>query len=90
MARELPFESTPGWFWRLRLGIASLVGVIVSHIIVLFGFIEEIRDAGKSFEQTIADAGIERLRPVLITVAATILALFPLAIHRGPLWEPLC
>ena len=27
---------------------------------------------------------------MLITVGATILALFPLAIHGGPLWQPLC
>jgi hypothetical protein len=27
---------------------------------------------------------------VLITVAATVIALFPLAAHGGPLWEPLC
>jgi multidrug efflux pump subunit AcrB len=36
------------------------------------------------------DAGIVRLRPVLITVGATVLALVPLASHGGPLWEPLC
>jgi len=36
------------------------------------------------------DAGIMRLRPVLITVGATVIALFPLALHGGPLWEPLC
>ena len=34
--------------------------------------------------------GIMRIRPVLITVAATVLALFPLALHGGPLWEALC
>jgi hypothetical protein len=34
--------------------------------------------------------GRARLRPVLITVAATILALFPLASHGGPLWQPHC
>ena len=28
-----------------------------------------------------------RLRPVLITVAATVIALFPLAAHGGPLWS---
>lgn len=72
------------------LGIASLIGVIVSHIIVLFDFIEEMHDAGEPFEQALGDAGIERLRPVMITVAATIFALFPLAIHGGPLWKPLC
>jgi multidrug efflux pump subunit AcrB len=26
----------------------------------------------------------------MITVAATIFALFPLAVHGGPLWKPLC
>jgi Cu/Ag efflux pump CusA len=31
-----------------------------------------------------------RLRPVLIAVGATVIALFPLASHGGPLWEPLC
>jgi multidrug efflux pump subunit AcrB len=64
--------------------------VIVSHVIVLFDFIEEMREKGEPFEQAIRDAGIERLRPVIITVAATILALFPLASHGGPLWQPLC
>ncbi len=72
------------------LGIISLVGVIVSHIIVLFDFIEEMREKGEPFVQAVCDAGIERLRPVLITVGATILALFPLASHGGPLWQPLC
>ena len=72
------------------LGIASLIGVIVSHVIVLFDFIEEMHEKGEPFEQAVRDAGIERLRPVLITVGATILALFPLASHGGPLWQPLC
>src|SRR5213075_24638 len=72
------------------LGVVSLVGVIVSHIIVLFDFIEEGREHGEPLEQALLDAGIQRLRPVLITVAATVLALFPLASHGGPLWEPLC
>ena len=72
------------------LGIASLIGVIVSHVIVLFDFIEEMHEKGEPFEQAIRNAGIERLRPVLTTVCATILALFPLTSHGGPLWKPLC
>jgi multidrug efflux pump subunit AcrB len=72
------------------LGIASLIGVIVSHIIVLFDFIEEMHAEGKPLEEALLDAGIVRLRPVLITVAATVIALFPLAAHGGPLWEPMC
>ena len=72
------------------LGIASLVGVIVSHVIVLFDFIEEAHERGESLIESLLDAGIMRLRPVMITVGATVFALFPLAAHGGPLWEPLC
>ena len=72
------------------LGIASLIGVIVSHVIVLFDFIEEMHEKGEPLELALLDAGIVRLRPVMITVGATILALFPLAVHGGPLWQPLC
>jgi len=72
------------------LGIASLVGVIVSHVIVLFDFIEEAHHRGESLEDSLIDAGIVRLRPVMITVGATVLGLIPLAAHGGPLWEPLC
>jgi multidrug efflux pump subunit AcrB len=62
----------------------------VSHIIVLFEFIEERREEGEELELALIDAGILRLRPVMITVAATVIALFPLAAHGGPLWQPLC
>ncbi|HSA92745.1 MAG TPA: efflux RND transporter permease subunit [Terriglobales bacterium] len=72
------------------LGIASLVGVIVSHVIVLFDFIEERHALGEPLMEALLDAGIVRLRPVMITVGATVIALFPLASHGGPLWEPLC
>jgi multidrug efflux pump subunit AcrB len=81
--------GTPFGFMAF-LGIASLIGVIVSHIIVLFDFIEERHEHGDSLQEALLDAGIIRLRPVLITVAATVTALFPLAAHGGPLWEPLC
>jgi len=45
---------------------------------------------GEPLEQALPDAGIQRIRPVMITVLATILALFPLALEGGPLWQPLC
>ena len=72
------------------LGITSLIGVIVSHVIVLFDFIEERHEQGAPLREALIDAGIRRIRPVLITVGATVLALFPLALHGGPLWEALC
>ena len=72
------------------LGVASLVGVIVSHVIVLFDFIVEAQERGEPLREGLLDAGIVRLRPVMITVGATVLGLVPLAMHGGPLWEPLC
>jgi multidrug efflux pump subunit AcrB len=72
------------------LGVISLVGLIVSHIIVLFDFIEEKHAEGEPLKEAVLDAGIMRLRPVMITVLALVFALVPLAMHGGPLWEPMC
>ncbi len=76
----LAIMGTPFGFMAF-LGVASLIGVIVSHVIVLFDFIEEMHEKGEPLERALPDAGIERLLPVLITVSATILALFPLALE---------
>ena len=81
--------DTPFGFMAF-LGVAILIGVIVSHVIVLFDFIEEKHEEAEPFEEAVIDAGIIRLRPVMITVGATVLALFPLALHGGALWQPLC
>jgi multidrug efflux pump subunit AcrB len=85
----LSVMHTPFGFMAF-LGIASLIGVIISHVIVLFDFIEEMHEKGEPLTQALPDAGIQRIRPVMITVLATILALFPLALEGGPLWQPLC
>ena len=81
--------GTPFGFMAF-LGIISLVGLIVSHIIVLFDFIEEKHAEGEHLKEAVLDAGIMRLRPVLITVLALVIALVPLALRGGPLWEPMC
>lgn len=72
------------------LGLISLIGVIVSHVIVLFDFVEERHEAGEPLLEALIDAGILRLRPVAVTVGATVLGLVPLAMHGGALWQPLC
>jgi multidrug efflux pump subunit AcrB len=72
------------------LSFVSLVGVIVSHVIVLFDFIEEMHDKGEPLREALIDAGVARLRPVVVTVTATVLGLVPLAMHGGPLWTGLC
>jgi multidrug efflux pump subunit AcrB len=86
---SLRLAGSPLGFMAI-LGIISLMGVIVSHVIVLFDFIEEARAHGAPMREALLDAGLVRLRPVLVTVVATVLGLFPLAAHGGPLWEPLC
>ena len=72
------------------LGLSSLMGVIVSHVIVLFEYIEEAHEKGEPVRAAVVDAGLARLRPVLVTVLATVGGLIPLALKGGPLWEPLC
>lgn len=84
----LPFH-TPFGFMAF-LGVASLAGVVVSHVIVLFDYIEEACDRGDPLRQAVIDSALVRLRPVLVTVLATVGGLIPLAIEGGPLWEPMC
>lgn len=71
------------------LGMVSLAGVIVSHIIVLSDFIEEARAEGLDLRDALMQAGLVRLRAVLVTVLATVCGLIPLALSGGELWRPL-
>ena len=84
----LPF-GTPFGFMAF-LGVASLAGVIVSHVIVLFDYIEEACERGESLHDAVINSALVRLRPVLVTVLATVGGLIPLAIEGGPLWQPMC
>lgn len=71
------------------LAIVSLAGVIVSHIIVLSDSIEEGLSHGRTLEDALVQAGLVRMRPVLVTVLATAGGLVPLALTGGELWRPL-
>ncbi len=71
------------------IGIMSLAGVVVSHIIVLSDFIEEARAEGMELKEALIQAGLVRLRAVLVTVLATVGGLIPLALTGGELWRPL-
>jgi multidrug efflux pump subunit AcrB len=84
----LIFGSTFGFM--AFLGVASLAGLIISHVIVLFDFIEEMRHKGEPLRKAVVDAGLARLRPVVVTVLACVGGLVPLALSGGPLWEPMC
>jgi multidrug efflux pump subunit AcrB len=84
----LAASRSPFGFMAL-LGIVSLAGVIVSHIIVLSDFIEKARASGMPLEGALVQAGLARLRPVLVTVFATVGGLIPLFLTGGALWHPL-
>jgi multidrug efflux pump subunit AcrB len=71
------------------LAVVSLAGVIVSHIIVLSDAIEEARGNGVELKEALIQAGLVRMRPVLVTVLATAGGLIPLAATGGELWRPL-
>jgi multidrug efflux pump subunit AcrB len=71
------------------LAMVSLAGIMVSHIIVLSDFIEHARARGLPLEEALVQAGLARLRPVLVTVLATVGGLIPLFLTGGALWHPL-
>jgi len=76
----------------LRTSVARLATDVVRHDLGATPsyLLHCERSSGRYLHEALLDAGIVRLRPVLITVAATVIALFPLAAHGGPLWEPMC
>jgi multidrug efflux pump len=84
----LAIMRAPFGFMAL-LAIVSLAGVVVSHIIVLSDFIEHARSGGMPLRDALIQAGLVRMRPVLVTVLATIGGLLPLALTGGLLWRPL-
>ncbi len=71
------------------IGLVSLAGVIVSHIIVISDLIEEARAEGVPLAEALIHAGLVRLRAVLVTTLATVGGLVPLALTGGELWKPL-
>ncbi|MBO7600774.1 MAG: efflux RND transporter permease subunit, partial [Lachnospiraceae bacterium] len=61
------------------IGFVMLAGIIVNNGIVLVDYINQRRAEGLSKKEAIIDAGITRLRPVLMTALTTILALLIMA-----------
>ncbi len=65
------------------IGIIMLVGIVVANAIVLVDYLKRLRDSGMERNAAIVEAGRVRLRPILMTALATILAMLPLALGRG-------
>lgn len=65
------------------IGFIMLVGIIVNNGIVLIDYTNQLRIEGKPLREAIVEAGVTRLRPVLMTALTTVLGLLPLALGIG-------
>ena len=65
------------------IGFLILVGVVVDNAIVLIDGVNQLREQGLSRLEALREAGKNRLRPILMTSACTILGLLPMAIGFG-------
>ena len=61
------------------IGFLMLIGIVVTNAIVLLDLVERLRAEGHSTRDALILGGRTRVRPILMTAVATILALVPLA-----------
>ncbi|MFD7026054.1 efflux RND transporter permease subunit [Promicromonospora sukumoe] len=61
------------------IGVLMLVGIVVSNAIVLIDLINQYRADGRPLDEAVREGSRQRLRPIVMTAAATILALTPMA-----------
>ena len=100
---SIPFAATGAIILQvisgIPLGVASLIGVlmligiVVTNAIVLVDLINQYRTRGMDAREAVIQGASRRLRPILMTAAATIFALIPLGIgitgHGGFISQPL-
>jgi HAE1 family hydrophobic/amphiphilic exporter-1 len=61
------------------IGMLMLVGIVVTNAIVLIDLVNQYRRDGMPVREAVIEGGRRRLRPILMTAAATIFALLPMA-----------
>ncbi len=62
------------------IGLLMLVGIVVTNAIVLLDLVNQYRAKGLDARSAVVEGGRRRLRPILMTAIATILALLPMAL----------
>ncbi len=65
------------------IGFLMLIGIVVTNAIVLLDLVRQYREKGMDARQAVIEGGKQRLRPILMTAIATILALLPMAFFGG-------
>jgi HAE1 family hydrophobic/amphiphilic exporter-1 len=66
------------------IGLLMLVGIVVTNAIVLLDLINQYRKKGMDVRSAVIEGGRHRVRPILMTAVATILALTPMALGLSP------
>ncbi|KRF43466.1 efflux RND transporter permease subunit [Paenibacillus sp. Soil787] len=61
------------------IGFMMLIGIVVTNAIVLIDRTQQLREEGYTVRHALIEAGKVRLRPIIMTAGATIVALLPLA-----------
>ncbi|MBI4169405.1 MAG: efflux RND transporter permease subunit [Acidobacteria bacterium] len=65
------------------IGAVMLAGIVVKNAIVLIDGVNLLRREGMPREQALIQAGLNRMRPILMTSATTVLGLLPMALGLG-------
>ncbi len=66
-----------------QIGLVLLVGIMAKNGILIVEFANQLRDRGLSVREAIEDAANIRLRPVMMTMIATIVGAVPLVLAQG-------
>lgn len=67
-----------------QVGLITLVGLIAKNGILIVEFANELQERGLEKIEALREASLTRLRPVLMTTAATVFGHFPLVLVTGP------
>ncbi|MDT0605964.1 efflux RND transporter permease subunit [Croceitalea rosinachiae] len=69
------------------LGVISLAGIVINNAIVLIDRMEVELAAGRTDQDSVIAACLQRFRPILLSTFTTILGLVPLYLSGGEMWE---
>jgi len=65
------------------IGGIILAGIVVNNAIVLVDYVNQLRARGMAKREAVVQAGLVRLRPILMTTLTTVLGLIPMALSSG-------
>jgi multidrug efflux pump len=67
-----------------QVGLITLVGLVSKNGILIVEFANHLQETGKTKLAAVIEASATRLRPILMTTAATVMGHFPLVLAKGP------